>query len=75
MVATVGAVAAWFAGATATWLVGAALIFAVVPFAVLAITPTNKKLLDPEIDRASDVPLPPPLSAQAIDGRPSCKPR
>jgi Domain of unknown function (DUF1772) len=30
------------------------LIFAVVPFTLLVIMPTNRKLLDPAIDRSSD---------------------
>lgn len=36
------------------WYLGSALIFSVVPFTFIAIMPTNKKLLDPERDRASD---------------------
>ena len=54
LVATAGAIGAWFTGASVTWLIGALLIFAVVPFTFLVIMPTNKKLLDPAIDRSSD---------------------
>jgi hypothetical protein len=54
LIATVAAVGAWFTGAAAVWLIGAVLIFAVVPFTVLVIGPTNKKLLDPAVDRSSD---------------------
>jgi len=57
LLALVGAAAAtgaWLTRATAAWLVGALLIFAVVPFTLLVIMPTNKKLLDPAIDRSSD---------------------
>ena len=42
-----------FTGAAVSWLIGALLIFAVVPFTLLVIMPTNKKLLDPAIDRSS----------------------
>jgi len=55
LVATAGAIGAWFAGASVTWLIGALLIFAVVPFTLLVIMPTNKKLLHPAIDRSSDI--------------------
>jgi hypothetical protein len=54
LVAAAGAIGAWFVGAGRAWLVGALLIFAVVPFTTFAIMPTNKKLLDPGIDRTSD---------------------
>jgi uncharacterized membrane protein len=54
LVATTGAIGAWFMGAAVAWLVGALLIFAVVPFTLLVILPTNKKLLDPAIDRTSE---------------------
>lgn len=53
LVAAAGAIGAWFMGAGAAWLAGALLIFAVVPFTLLVILPTNKKLLDPAIDRNS----------------------
>lgn len=51
--ATIGGVGAWFMGAPRAWLVGAVVIFAVVPFTLIAIMPTNKKLLDPALDRGS----------------------
>jgi hypothetical protein len=54
VVATAGAIGAWYTGAPAAWLIGAVLIFAVVPFTLLVVLPTNKKLLDPAIDRSSD---------------------
>jgi Domain of unknown function (DUF1772) len=45
----------WFMGASLAWLIGAATIFAVVPFTLIAIRPTNKRLLDPALDRTSEV--------------------
>ena len=51
--ATVGGVGAWFMGAPRAWLVGAVVILAVVPFTLIVIMPTNKKLLDPALDRGS----------------------
>jgi uncharacterized membrane protein len=54
LIATVSAIGAWFLGAGASWLVGGLLIFAVVPFTLIVIMPTNKKLLDPAVDRTSD---------------------
>lgn len=54
LVATSGAIGAWYTGAAVAWLFGALLIFAVVPYTLLVIMPTNKKLLDPAIDRTSD---------------------
>ena len=54
MVATAGGFGAWFIGAPVAWLIGALLIFAVIPFTLIAIGPTNKRLLDPAIDRGSD---------------------
>jgi hypothetical protein len=54
LVATASAVGAWLTGAGLAWLIGALLIFAVVPFTLVAIMPTNKKLLDPAIDRSSE---------------------
>lgn len=53
LAATVGGGGAWFMGAPRAWLVGAVVIFAAVPFTFIAIMPTNKKLLDPALDRGS----------------------
>ena len=54
IIATVSAVAAWGLGGGLAWLLGAGLIFVVVPFTVKVIMGTNKQLLDPDRDRASD---------------------
>ena len=57
LLALAGAIAglgAWLMGAQLAWLVGALLIFTVVHFTLIAIRPTNKQLLDPTLDHASD---------------------
>jgi uncharacterized membrane protein len=41
-------------GAGARWLVGGIMIVAVIPFTLVVILPTNKKLLDPSLDRNSE---------------------
>lgn len=54
--AAVGAlagVAAWLLGAGVAWLAGSALLLFVVPFTLIVIMPTNKRLLDPDLDRSS----------------------
>jgi hypothetical protein len=41
------------AGATLWWLVGGVLLGAVIPFTLIVILPTNKRLLNPALDRRS----------------------
>ena len=53
--ATIAGISAWILGAPRLWFVGAVLIFAVIPFTLIVIMPTNRKLLDPGLDRASEV--------------------
>jgi uncharacterized membrane protein len=53
--ATIAGISAWFLAGSRLWFVGAVLIFAVIPFTLIVIMPTNKKLLDPGIDRTSEV--------------------
>jgi competence protein ComGC len=48
------AVSAWWLTSRAIWFLGGILIGAVVPFTLIVILPTNKKLLDPAIDKTSD---------------------
>src|SRR6266542_6958375 len=55
LAATIAGISAWFLGAPRLWFVGTVLIFAVIPFTLIVIMPTNKKLLDPGLDRASEV--------------------
>ena len=45
--------AAWMLGEGIAWLGGAAVLFFSVPFTLIAIMPTNKRLLDPNLDRTS----------------------
>ena len=54
IVGSIGALYAWLLGAGAIWLYGGAFLFFVVPFTLVAIMGTNKRLLDPALDRASD---------------------
>jgi uncharacterized membrane protein len=49
------AVAAWLTNDSFWWLVGGGILVAVIPFTLIVILPTNKKLLDPSLDRSSDV--------------------
>lgn len=46
-------IAAWLAGATFWWLVAGILLGSVIPFTLLVILPTNKRLLNPTLDRQS----------------------
>lgn len=53
LIAAAAGATLWFFGGGRAWLVGAALIFSVVPITLIVIFPTNKKLLDPNVDRTS----------------------
>jgi Domain of unknown function (DUF1772) len=48
------AIGAWLAGAALLWLMSGVLLFLVIPWTLLVIFPTNKKLLDPFLNRSSD---------------------
>jgi uncharacterized membrane protein len=50
---TLAAVAAWLMGASVLWLVGGLLLATVIPFTLIVILPTNKRLLDPSLDKDS----------------------
>ena len=52
-VGLLSSVAAWLAGATFWWLVGGIVLGSVIPFTLVAILPTNKRLLNPALDRRS----------------------
>ena len=44
-------IAAWLGGASFWWLVAGVLLGTVIPFTVIVILPTNKRLLNPALDR------------------------
>jgi hypothetical protein len=50
---TLAAIAAWLMGASVLWLAGGLLLGAVIPFTLIVIFPTNKRLLDPSLDKGS----------------------
>jgi uncharacterized membrane protein len=54
IIACLSALASWWMTRQTAWLVGAILIGSVVPFTLFVILPTNKKLLDPSLDRSSE---------------------
>ena len=49
------AVASWLNGSSTWWLVGGITLGAVIPFTLIVIFPTNKKLLDPSLDKGSEL--------------------
>lgn len=51
----VGGIVAWLMGAPALWLAGGLLLGAVIPFTLLVILPTNHRLLDPSLDKDSQL--------------------
>ena len=46
-------IAAWFDGATFWWLIAGGLLGLVIPFTLIVILPTNKRLLNPALNRRS----------------------
>ena len=46
-------VAAWLAGVNFWWLFAGVLLGSVIPFTLIVILPTNKRLLDPRLDKRS----------------------
>ena len=49
------ATAAWLKGGSIWWLVGGVILVAAVPFTLLFILPTNHKLMDPSLDKDSEL--------------------
>src|SRR5262245_25455243 len=47
--------AAWMSGSGLGWLFGGVALGSVLPFTVLVIFPTNRRLLDPALDRRSQL--------------------
>ena len=54
LVAMAAGIFSWYETRQTMWLVGSGLIFAVIPFTAIVVMPTNRKLLDPRRDLASD---------------------
>ena len=47
-------IAAWLAGATIWWLIAGLQLGSVIPLTLVGILPTNRRLLDPTLDKRSD---------------------
>jgi uncharacterized membrane protein len=54
IVGFVAAIANWWLTSKIIWLIGGVLIVLVIPFTLIVILPTNKKLLDPSLNRNSE---------------------
>jgi uncharacterized membrane protein len=54
IISCLSALTSWWMTRDLSWLVGTILIGSVVPFTLIVILPTNKKLLDPALDRSSE---------------------
>lgn len=54
LVATGAGLLSWWIEGKVLWLLGAMMIVAVIPFTLIAIMPTNRRLLDPRLDRSSE---------------------
>jgi hypothetical protein len=52
-VGLLSSVAAWLGGANLSWVVAGVLLGSVIPFTLVLILPTNKRLLDPTLDKRS----------------------
>jgi len=50
-------IGAWLTSGSGWWLVGGLILVAVIPFTLIVILPTNKKLLDPSLDKNSELVL------------------
>jgi hypothetical protein len=53
LVATLAGAGLWYLERELAWLTASVLIFSVVPITLIAIRPTNRRLLDPDLDRTS----------------------
>jgi hypothetical protein len=54
IVSCLSALGVWWMNRDIAWLAGAILIGAVAPFTLIVMLPTNKKLIDPSLDRTSE---------------------
>ncbi len=50
----VAATTAWLTGSGSWWFVGGTFLICVVPFTLIVIMPTNRRLLDPNLDKQSE---------------------
>jgi len=50
---TLNAVVSWFLGGGLSWLIGGILLGSVIPFTLIVILPTNRQLLDQNLDKNS----------------------
>jgi uncharacterized membrane protein len=53
VIAALSGMIRWLLGGGAVWIWAAVLIVTVIPFTLIGILPTNKRLLDPQLDRRS----------------------
>jgi uncharacterized membrane protein len=53
LVVLIASVVAWRQGSGVSWLVGGLLVGGLVPFTLVVIMPTNRRLLDPQLDPGS----------------------
>jgi Domain of unknown function (DUF1772) len=53
LVATLASAGLWYLEREILWLAASVLTFSVVPITLIAIMPTNRRLLDPDLDRTS----------------------
>jgi anthrone oxygenase-like protein len=53
-VGSLSGIAAWLLGAHGLWAIGGILLGAIIPLTLIVIVPTNKRLLDPGLDKDSD---------------------
>ncbi len=49
------AAAAWLTGSSFWWLIGGVVLVAVIPFTLVVVFPTNRQLLDPSLDKNSEL--------------------
>ena len=52
-VGLMSSIAAWLAGAKFWWLIAGLILGSVIPFTLVVILPTNRRLLDPTLDKRS----------------------
>lgn len=48
-------IVAWWLDSSYRWLIGGIVFGAIIPFTLIVVFPTNKKLLDPSLDKSSEL--------------------